>query len=155
MWGVFWVLDARGGAGVRAGDRTASPLPDARTSFRAFAPRELAKLDVECRGVLLTLEHSGILTPQTRELVLEKGIVEDLSNASFDHRDPHLFRVMVTLKEEKDREAARNHAGIFYVYGLVYDKLNEPQKAFAAYKKAVSLAPSFGSPVRQLSKMRT
>ena len=62
-------------AGVlRAAPAAAYPLPDARTSFRAFAPRELAKLDVECRGFLLTLEHSGILTPQTRELVLERSL---------------------------------------------------------------------------------
>jgi len=51
-----------------------SALPDARDSFRAFAPRELAKLDAECRGFLLTLEQSGILTPQTRELVLERSL---------------------------------------------------------------------------------
>ena len=49
-------------------------LPDARASFRAFAPRELAKLDAECRGFLLALEQSGILTPQTRELVLERSL---------------------------------------------------------------------------------
>jgi Smg protein len=49
-------------------------LPDARTSFRAFAPRELAKLDAECRGFLITLEQSGILTPQTREVVLERSL---------------------------------------------------------------------------------
>lgn len=62
-------------AGVlRAAPTAACPLPDVRTSFRAFAPRELAKLDVECRGFLLTLEHSGILTPQTRELVLERSL---------------------------------------------------------------------------------
>ena len=62
-------------AGVlRAAPTATCPLPDARTSFRAFAPRELAKLDVECRGFLLTLEHSGILTPQTRELVLERSL---------------------------------------------------------------------------------
>ena len=36
------------------------PLPDARASFRAYAPRELAKLDAACRGFLLTLEQSGI-----------------------------------------------------------------------------------------------
>ena len=29
---------------------------------------------MECRGFLLTLEHSGILTPQTRELVLERSL---------------------------------------------------------------------------------
>jgi Smg protein len=47
-------------------------LPDPKRTFRAFAPRELAKLDAQCRGFLLTLEQSGILTPQNRELVLER-----------------------------------------------------------------------------------
>lgn len=62
-------------AGVlRAPQATANALPDARTSFRVFAPRELAKLDAECRGFVLTLEHSGILTPLTRELVLERSL---------------------------------------------------------------------------------
>src|SRR5436853_2405951 len=54
--------------------RVASPprgaLPDSRTTFRAFAPRELAKLDAQCRGFIITLEQSGILTAETRELVL-------------------------------------------------------------------------------------
>jgi len=49
-------------------------LPDARTSFRAYAPRELAKLDAHCRGFLLTLEHSGILSADTRELVIERAL---------------------------------------------------------------------------------
>src|SRR3982751_1008366 len=49
-------------------------LPDSRTSFRAFAPRELAKLDAQCRGFIITLEQSGILTPETRELVLERSL---------------------------------------------------------------------------------
>ena len=50
------------------------PLPDARSSFRAYAPRELAKLDAQCRGFLMTLEHSGILTAETRELVIERAL---------------------------------------------------------------------------------
>jgi len=50
------------------------PLPDARTSFRAYAPRELAKLDADCRGFLMTLEHSGILSAETRELVIERAL---------------------------------------------------------------------------------
>jgi Smg protein len=49
-------------------------LPDSRSTFRAFAPRELAKLDVQCRGFLLTLEQSGILSPQNRELVIERSL---------------------------------------------------------------------------------
>jgi Smg protein len=50
------------------------PLPDLRSSFRAYAPRELAKLDARCRGFLLTLEHSGILNADTRELVIERAL---------------------------------------------------------------------------------
>src|SRR5512138_135595 len=62
-------------AGVsRAPRGTSIQLPDVRTSFRAFAPRELAKLDAECRGFLITLEHSGILNAATRELVLERSL---------------------------------------------------------------------------------
>ena len=49
-------------------------LPDAQRAFRAYAPRELAKLDAQCRGFLMTLEHSGILDPRTRELVLERSL---------------------------------------------------------------------------------
>src|SRR6185436_20105807 len=49
-------------------------LPDAKRTFRAFAPRELAKLDAQCRGFLITLEESGILTPQNRELVIERSL---------------------------------------------------------------------------------
>ena len=59
---------------VRAPHGVREPLPDARASFRAYAPRELAKLDAECRGFLLTLEQSGILNAETRELVIERAL---------------------------------------------------------------------------------
>lgn len=62
-------------AGVARAPRTVEArLPDGRTSFRAYAPRELAKLDAQCRGFLLTLEHSGILSAQNRELVLDRSL---------------------------------------------------------------------------------
>jgi Smg protein len=61
-------------AGVRTPQAEFARLPDSRTAFRAFAPRELAKLDAECRGFLLTLEQSGILNPQNRELVIERSL---------------------------------------------------------------------------------
>ena len=72
-------------AGVLRAPRGERPtLPDTRSSFRAYAPRELAKLDAECRGFLLTLEHSGILTPETRELVLERSLAASGSALSLD-----------------------------------------------------------------------
>jgi len=62
-------------AGVLHAPRGDLPaLPDSRRAFRAFAPRELAKLDAECRGFLMTLEQSGILTPAMRELVIERSL---------------------------------------------------------------------------------
>ena len=62
-------------AGVsRAPQNAARQIPDAKAAFRAFAPREQAKLDAACRGFLLTLEHSGILNAQNRELVLERSL---------------------------------------------------------------------------------
>jgi len=62
-------------AGVMRGPHhMIAPLPDARTTFRAFAPKELAKLDATCRGLLLHFEQSGILTPQTREHVIERAL---------------------------------------------------------------------------------
>ena len=72
-------------AGVVRTARTANvPLPDSRTSFRAFAPRELAKLDAQCRGFLITLEQSGILTAETRELVLERSLAASGPSLSLD-----------------------------------------------------------------------
>jgi len=59
---------------VRGPHRTLAPLPDAHRALRAYAPKELAKLDAECRGYLLYLEQQGILTPQTREHAIERAL---------------------------------------------------------------------------------
>ena len=61
-------------AGVRSPQGEIAKLPDARATFRAFAAREMVKLDAKCRGFLLTLEQSGILSPQNRELVIERSL---------------------------------------------------------------------------------
>src|SRR5687767_6616714 len=62
-------------AGVmRAPQQLRERLPDLKCSFRAYAPRELAKLDAACRGFLMTLEQSGILSAETRELVIERAL---------------------------------------------------------------------------------
>jgi Smg protein len=62
-------------AGVARGpSRSFAPLPASGAAFRAYAPKELAKLDAECRGLLIHFEQSGILTPQTREHVIERAL---------------------------------------------------------------------------------
>jgi Smg protein len=69
---------------LRAPQAGNAALPDRRASFRAFAPRELAKLDAECRGFIMTLEQSGILTAATRELVLERSLAASGHALSLD-----------------------------------------------------------------------
>src|SRR5258706_6087336 len=62
-------------AGVaRAPHRSLAPLPDNGAAFRAYAPKELAKLDAGCRGLLIFFEESGILNAQTREHVIERAL---------------------------------------------------------------------------------
>ena len=53
-------------------------------TFRAYAPKELAKLDTECRGFLLALEQSGILSPQVREHVIERALAATGSALSLE-----------------------------------------------------------------------
>jgi len=49
-------------------------VPDIKSAHRVFSPRELAKLETACLDYILTLEHSGVLCPQTREQVLERAL---------------------------------------------------------------------------------
>src|SRR5882724_3911915 len=39
---------------------------------RVFADSELVRLSPECRGLLLTLERACVITPQQREIVIER-----------------------------------------------------------------------------------
>jgi Smg protein len=71
-------------AGVRVPQLELAHVPDGRAAFRAYAPRELAKLDVACRGFLLTLEQSGILSAQNRELVIERSLAASGDTLTLD-----------------------------------------------------------------------
>ena len=41
-------------------------------AFRLYAEQESGRLDPACRGLLLSLERSGILSPTQREIVIER-----------------------------------------------------------------------------------
>jgi len=44
----------------------------AHSGMRVFSPTECTRLSKKCRGLLLSLERTGILNPTTRELVLDE-----------------------------------------------------------------------------------
>jgi Smg protein len=49
----------------------AAAAPTSRAT-RIFAALEQARLDTDCRGLLVHLEHVGILSPAQRELVIDR-----------------------------------------------------------------------------------
>ena len=59
---------------VRSSYRECAPLPGSGSALRIYAPRELDKLDAACRGFLLYLEQSSVLSTQAREVVLERAL---------------------------------------------------------------------------------
>lgn len=62
-------------AGVtRAPQASLISLPGSGRSFRAYAAREIAKLDAQCRGFLMSLEQGGIINAQMREVILERSL---------------------------------------------------------------------------------
>ena len=83
---------------VHGAERRAAPLPGSGVAFRAYAPRELAKLDAECRGLLIHFEQSGILTPNTREQVLERALAA--TDAALTIEQLKLIVLMVLWNEQ-------------------------------------------------------
>ena len=47
------------------------------TPLRIYTPREVERLDVECRGFILFLEQSGVLDLYTREIVIDRCMALD------------------------------------------------------------------------------
>ena len=48
-----------------------------RGAIRVYSAAECEKLDWEARGMLMSLEHSGILDPVSRELVIDRLLAID------------------------------------------------------------------------------
>lgn len=80
-----WLADLAGERS-RAGLQPAIPELEVerreRPSLRIYAPAEMTRLSVECRGLLLSLEEADILMPLQRELVIDRLLAlgaEDLT----------------------------------------------------------------------------
>lgn len=56
---------------------------------------------------ILAAYLAGPTSPLYKELVLEKQLAEQVGSGYFDHRDPHLFTLVATLKDEKNRPAVQ------------------------------------------------
>jgi Smg protein len=58
--------------GLAARQETPVIVINEERSFRVFTAQELVRLDVQERGFLLFLEQAGVLSSETRELVIDR-----------------------------------------------------------------------------------
>ena len=87
--------------------------PIASGSFRVFAPQEIAKLDIECRNLLIYLEHHGILSAHNREIILDKLITLGDEQMSLEKLK---WLILMVLFNQPDEELAISH-----MEDMVYD----------------------------------
>lgn len=57
----------------------------AATSIRHFSPEEQIRFDPQAKGLLLKLEQSGILDPETRELVIDRIMALETAEIDTEH----------------------------------------------------------------------
>ena len=77
--------------------------PGVSSAFRIFCPQEEIKLDIECRNFLLFLEHSGILTATTREIVIDRALAIENEQLTLDELK---WTVLLVLLSQSDDDVA-------------------------------------------------
>lgn len=82
-------------------------------AVRVFNREEAAKLDVECRGFLLYLEQAGVLTAETRELVIDRVMALESEEIDLDQLK---WVILMVLFDHPGQEAA-----YAWMEELVYD----------------------------------
>ncbi|MCF6251194.1 MAG: DUF494 domain-containing protein [Methylococcaceae bacterium] len=77
--------------------------PNITSAFRIFCQQEEVKLDIECRNFLLFLEHTGILTATTREIVIDRAMAIENEKLTLDELK---WTVLMVLLSQSDDDVA-------------------------------------------------
>lgn len=87
--------------------------PGINSAFRIFCAREEIKLDIECRNFLLFLEHSGILTANIREIVIDRAMAIENTRLTLEELK---WTVLMVLLSQSDNQVAFSR-----MEDLIYD----------------------------------
>lgn len=91
-------------AGVlHAPHRSLAPLPVSTRAIRSYAPKECAKLDASCRGLMMRLEDIGVLDPVLRELVVDRAMAASGRELSLDQLKLIVLMVLWNLEMPASR----------------------------------------------------
>lgn len=89
------------------GDQRASPGPTdaecAREALRVFTDGELSRLSADCRAFLLLLDRQHVLSPQQRELVIERALALDVEEVGVEQLK---WVVLLVLSSQPGQELA-------------------------------------------------
>ncbi len=77
--------------------------PQAASALRMFTDEECLRLDVECRGFLMFLEQTGILTPASRELAIDRVMALDTPDMDLEQLK---WIILMVLFNQPGQEAA-------------------------------------------------
>jgi Smg protein len=77
-------------------------------AVRIFTDSELARLSSECRGLLLRLERARVITPQQRELVIERLLALEADEPDIEQLK---WVVLIVLSSEPEGELAVERLG--------------------------------------------
>lgn len=86
-----------------ARQRPVSASPRLNTPVRVYSDPELDRLDSECRGFLMFLEHSAVIDADQRELVLDRVMALDQDEVDVDDLK---WVVLMVLFNQPGSEAA-------------------------------------------------
>ena len=78
-------------------------MPGPDRAIRAYAPKECAKLDADCRGFVMRLENIGVLDPALRELVVDRAMAASGRTLSLDQLKLIVLMVLWNLETPTSR----------------------------------------------------
>ncbi|MCP5419441.1 MAG: DUF494 domain-containing protein [Gammaproteobacteria bacterium] len=89
--------------GLAARQQTPVKVCQPERSFRIYTEQETTRLDSSCRGFLLFLEQTGVLDPETRELVIDRVLA--LETDEIDLNQLKWVILMVLFNQPGQEEA--------------------------------------------------
>ncbi|HSR96243.1 MAG TPA: tetratricopeptide repeat protein, partial [Kofleriaceae bacterium] len=93
-----------------------------------------------------TPDAEGALREARLALQIDAANIDAAAMVAFAYYHKRLYDTAeLVLDDLFKREAAKQNANVYYVYGLVYDHTNRPDQAVVSFKKAVELNPQHAS----------
>jgi tetratricopeptide (TPR) repeat protein len=139
--------DPNGGGGATAPVEPPIVFPNQDPDPAQIKPQVEAHLTIARQKLAQQPPSADDALAEAKEaLKLEPANIDAAAYVAFAYYHKKLYDTAeLVLDDVFKREAAKQNATVYYVYGLVYDHTNRPEQSVIAYKKAVELNPNYSS----------